>query len=100
MRIAVEFAFETHIISVPDEIGGEIKKYQNKFDKWLYDKSNDHGYWVIINGRKTAVSFDIQAFVDYLNTAYLHSCEDRAMVIETFENGSENIPSEMTKIYF
>lgn len=66
-KIAVEFTYHIDIIEVPDSIAKNIRKYQRAFDKWLYDKNNDHGLWVIVDGEKMAVSFDCQDFVDYLN---------------------------------
>ena len=66
-KIAAQFTYHIDIIKVPDFIEKDAKKYQNDFDNWLYDKKNDHGLWVFIKGKKCAVSFGTQDFVDYLN---------------------------------
>ncbi len=96
MKIALEFTYHTDIINVPEYIGINIRKYQRKFDKWLYDKDNDHGHWVLIDGKKKAVSFDTSVFVDYLNTYCL--CDDEKVKIIT-EN-AETIPNDIKTIFF
>ena len=67
-KIAVEFTYDTYIIEVPESVADHIRKCQRAFDKWLYDKENDHGLWVIVNGKKMAVSFGCEDFVAFLNT--------------------------------
>ncbi len=92
-QVALEFTYHTDIISVPDGIVGKIKKIQNAFDKWLYDKSNDHRYWILTNGKKSAVSFDSQAFVDYINCVYLESSEEKAILsVANAEKLEDGIP--------
>ena len=97
MKIALQFTYHADIISVPEEIGIKINKYQQKFDKWLYDKENDHGHWVFINGRKAAASFDTTTFVDYLNEVYLYDSDEKAIIVQ--ENVKE-IPSEIPTLFF
>lgn len=63
-KVAVEFTYHTDIIEVPDHIARSISKVQQKFDKWLYDKSNDHGCWIVIDRQKRAVSFGTSDFVN------------------------------------
>ena len=81
-RIAITFTFQTDIIVVPEDIAKNIKKIQRSFDRWLYDKNNDHGCWEIINGKKRAVSFDTDVFVDYINNHYLNDRCDKVLVTE------------------
>ena len=54
--IALEFTYHTDIILVPNEIGAKIKKYQNLFDTWLYNKDNNHDNWILKHGQKYAVA--------------------------------------------
>ena len=71
MRVIVlKFEYEEHYIKVPEIIFNNIKKIRKEFDKWLYDKNNNHGYWVIVNGVKKGVSYDASVFIDYLNNHY------------------------------
>lgn len=96
-KIAVEFTYHTDVIEVPDHIARCIGKVQRKFQQWLYDKSNDHGCWVIIDGQKRAVSFDTSDFVSFINQ-YLLSQEDcKATVVHT---GLHTPPDGMPSIFF
>lgn len=45
MLVNLVFDYYTDVINVPDKIGTQIKKYQKKCDKWLYNKDNNHQYW-------------------------------------------------------
>lgn len=81
-KVAIEFTYYIDIIEVPDDILLNMKKYQKSFDKWIYDKTNDHGYWEVINGKKKAVSFDTEAFVKYLNNFHLKSRKEQAKVLK------------------
>ena len=55
MLINLVFDYYTDVIDVPDEIGCQIKKYQRKCDKWLFNKLNDHKYWEIDKHGKKSV---------------------------------------------
>lgn len=81
-RIAITFTFQTDIIIVPEDIAKNVKKIQRSFDRWLYDKDNDHGCWEIIDGKKMAVSFDTDVFVDYINNHCLAERCDKVLVKE------------------
>ena len=97
MNIALEFTYQTDIIFVPDEIGNKISKYQQKFDKWLYNKDNDHGNWIIKNGRKVAVSFDTDTFIDYLNMFCLNDSDEKAFIVE---KNATTIPTKIPTLFF
>ena len=97
MNIALEFTYYTDIISVPDGIAVKMKKFQRSFDKWLYNKDNNHGNWIIENGRKMAVSFDTETFVEYLNNFCLNDSDEKAFVVK--KNATE-IPSKIPTLFF
>ena len=42
MLINIIFDYYADIVSVPDYIGIDLLKYQNKCEKWLFDKTNEH----------------------------------------------------------
>ena len=96
-KIALSFTYYTDIIEMTDEIAKHIKKYQNAFDKWLYDKNNEHGLWVYINGKKKAVSFDSSDFVNYLNTYIIR---DNNMKVRIVQSGLEKTPSDIPVLFF
>lgn len=52
IKIALEYTYYVDIIQVSERIAKDIKKYQALFDKWLYNKTNDHGHWILIDGKK------------------------------------------------
>lgn len=97
MKIALEFTYHTDVIAVPDSVGNQIKKCQIAFDKWLYNKENNHGHWICVNKKKAAVSFGTQTFVDYLNCFYLRDCNEKATIID--ENCAD-VPKDTTTLFF
>lgn len=97
MNVALKFTYQTDIISVPNEISGKINKIQQSFDKWLYDKDNDHGNWIIKNGRKIAVSFNTETFVEYLNNIYLKNSNEKVFIVK--EKATE-IPFKIPTLFF
>lgn len=82
MRIALQHTYHVDVIYVPSLIGNNIKKIQNCFDKWLHDKSNNHGYWIIIDGKKRAVAIDTDAFVRYINEYHLTESQEKAYIVD------------------
>lgn len=82
-EIILKFEYHSDLIAVPNNIEKNIKKIRKQFDKWLYDKSNDHGYWIYINGQKKAVSYGTEAFVRYINEHHLAENEEKAYVIDS-----------------
>lgn len=82
MYIALQHTYFVDIIYVPAVLWEKIKKIQNLFDKWLYDKNNDHGHWIIKNGKKVAVSFDTDTFIQYINTYHLVDNNEKAYLVD------------------
>lgn len=82
MHIALQYTYFVDIIYVPTMLGNKIKKIQNQFDKWLYDKTNNHGHWIIKDGKKVAVSFDTDTFIHYINTYHLIDNNEKAYLVE------------------
>jgi hypothetical protein len=42
----MDWGWDCDFLQCPDFIADNIHRYQTEFDKWLYDKSNDHGLWL------------------------------------------------------
>lgn len=83
-RIVLKWTYYADIISVPDTIAENIHEYQRMFDEWLYDKNNQHGYWVTVQNEEnsfTGISFDSEAFVNWLNDYILVEIDEKV----TFE---------------
>ena len=83
MLINLVFDYYTDVIDVPDEIGCQIKKYQRKCDKWLFNRLNDHKYWEIDkHGKKIGVGICSEAFVYWLNNFILNDSEKKSFIVE------------------
>lgn len=52
MLVVVSFTYDSDLAYVPDSSVYKPKKLQQLFDKWLYDKTIDHEYWVYKDGKK------------------------------------------------
>ena len=68
------------IISVPD-LGLSVNALQEEFFKWLFDKNNNHRYWIIVDGEKKACKYGIDAFIYWFNHVYLSDDSDKAYII-------------------
>lgn len=44
----------------------KVEEYQSEFFSWLFDKNNDHKYWVVFNGHKIGCDYGIEAFIDWI----------------------------------
>ena len=96
-EIILQFTYDCILISVPSDIEKNIQSIRKKFDKWLYDKSNDHDYWVYVKGVKKAVSFDAEAFVRYLNEHHIVDQHKKAYIVDLNYKGTL---SKLTTLYF
>lgn len=96
-RVAIEIEYYTDIIEVPDNILNKIELFQHQFDKWIYNRENEHEYWIKKNGRKMGVRFGSEAFVDYLNLFCLNGSSEKANLLEKH---ASDIPEDITKLVF
>ena len=81
-KIVIELTYYADIIEVPDFIEKDFDKYIKKFDKWAYDKSNRHKYWIIENDKPISVEIGGETIVYFLNTEILVDCKEKARVVE------------------
>lgn len=96
-KIVLRFTYDCDIIAVPKYIATDIIKIRRQFDKWLYDKENDHGYWVFVGGKKRAVSFNSYAFIEYLNKFHISDKKDKAFIVE---EKITNVPTDIVILDF
>jgi hypothetical protein len=73
------------VIDIPEHILANIENVQNLFFKWLFDKSNDHNYWVYENGKKKYCSYRSEAFVEWLNDYLLKDSMEKAYLITMYK---------------
>ena len=74
------------IINIP-ELDYNINEIQNQFFRWMFDKQNDHKYWLIADGEKVACRYGTCAFVEWVNENLLSKSAEKAYMIE--ENATE-----------
>ena len=99
-KIVVQFTYDVYTIEVPSKVAASIHRHQESFDKWLYDKSNEHGLWEIVNGEKLAVAFGIEDFVAYLNNYVLKNCPRKAKTVKSEKLRRQSWPCMHKKIFF
>lgn len=97
MLINLCFDYYTDVINVPERIGKKIKYYQNKCDKWLFDKSNNHQFWELDdNGNKEGVGICSDAFVFWLNEFPL---KDTGLKAEVVQRDLQKYDETLTTLY-
>ena len=69
------------IIYLPD-IGLRVDDLQEAFFKWLFNKNNNHKYWIIVNGEKKACKYGVDAFIDWFNHIYISDNSVKAYIIK------------------
>lgn len=99
-QIAVQFTYDAYILEVPDHIEENAKKIQLKFDKWVYDKDNNHGLWVKVNNRKVAVNFVCQDFVDYLNRFVIKEGDPKVVISSVIHTSDYKPEGSVKLLYF
>ena len=92
-KLVIHHTFDADIIVVPDKIADNCRLYQKKFDKWIYDKSIDHKYWIYKNGEKYGIGMCTEAFVEYLNNFHVKNPKEKVYVLEeNIREFSEDLP--------
>lgn len=89
---------EANLVIVPDFVADDLLTYQKKFDRWIYKKSNNHGYWTRRFG-KLVLAFDGEAFIKWLNEYIIEDENEKAKIIkEDYVPSKEDM--ELPRIYF
>lgn len=81
MLIEARFDSDSDLIECPDDILENIEDLQEKFWKWLFDKNNDHKYWIYKNDQKFGCCYRADAFVEWLNQYVLRNADKEAKVV-------------------
>lgn len=98
MLVNLCFDYYTDVISVPEKIGEKIRYYQNKCDKWLFDKSNNHQFWETDeNGNKVGVGICSDAFVFWLNEFVL---KDSGLKAEAVQRNVKEYDKKLPTLYY
>lgn len=70
------------IIYLPDLESG-VDELKEEFFKWMFNKNNNHKYWIIADGEKKGCEYGIDAFVDWFNNIYNSDNSVKAFVIKS-----------------
>ncbi len=81
MYVNVFFSEEdiADIIFIPDKLD-DVSSLQTEFLQWLFDKDNNHEFWVISNGEKIYCRYGTDAFVKWINDNKLYTFSEKAKV--------------------
>jgi hypothetical protein len=88
MIVKIEFTYEedTEYINCPSKVGRNIRQLQRDFDRWIYDRKNEHPYWEVAHvdeeGIFYGVCFNAEAFVYWLNNVRFKKGIQVARLIE------------------
>lgn len=83
------------IVNIPNEIVGNLDEVVHEFLAWMFNKSNNHKYWVIEGGEKKYCSYSTEAFIDWLNQFIIKG--EKATIIAI---SSKQIDDTFPIIYF
>jgi len=83
----VVFAFDEEledidIVDMPINTIDDLEEEQKEFFEWLFNKDNNHEYWIIRNGEKTTCSYDSRAFVKWFDEKKQGA--EKAMIVEQY----------------
>lgn len=81
-EILLYWGWDADLVKVPDCIADNLHVYQVKFDEWIYDKNNKHGYWVKDEEGELVLSFTGEAFLRWLNQNIIENEDEKAIFIK------------------
>lgn len=82
---------------IPDVPRINIEQKQEEFFKWLFNKSNDHKYWRLIDGEKKYCEYNVEAFIEWLNENIFKNIDCKA---EILSKGTDEYTSDSQILYF
>lgn len=81
MNIVLNWEYSSDLVECPKEIAENLRFYQLEFDNWISNKTSKHNYFVQ-SEFGLALSFDSNAFVNWLNTYVLLNNQEKAKIIK------------------
>lgn len=66
-EIIINWTYYYDKIVCPSFVVDNLENYQTKFDAWISNPVNKHEYWECLEDGEMALSFDTDAFVNWLN---------------------------------
>lgn len=81
-KVLLNWTYESDLIECPNYISNNLQEYQMRFDKWLSDKNNYHGYWTKDCEANDGLCFGSDAFVDWLNEYIIKDVETKVIFLK------------------
>ncbi|WP_430510872.1 hypothetical protein [Gottfriedia solisilvae] len=86
VKIGFTYDEDTVYIRCPSKVGRNIRRLQRDFDRWLYDRKNNHPYWELFDVEEDGtecwgVSFNEEAFIYWLNNVRFKKGKEVAYLI-------------------
>jgi len=87
VKIEFEYEKDTVYIRCPAKVGRNIRQLQQDFFRWLYDRNNDHPFWVSFGvdedgNEEFGLSYDEDAFIYWLNNVRFNKGKKVAVQIK------------------
>ena len=82
MIIEVSLGPDTQYVRCLSKVGRNIAQLQMEFFDWLFDRNNDHKYWVYDEEAGYIVNYDAEALVYWLNHVRLKKGKRVATLID------------------
>lgn len=70
------------IIELPEDL--DVEQLERDFLSWMFNKNNNHKYWVYENGIKQYCSYGTSAFVEWMNLFIFNNDERKARILEEY----------------
>lgn len=98
MRLVLQFDVDADIIDVPQSVINKKDILSEKFLDWLYNKHNNHKYWIITNGgKKSGVCYRSDAFIEWLNKKICMESGQKATLLSEYV---DSYPDNLPTLYF
>lgn len=85
------------VIDIPQVVLDDMHNIKQMFFDWLFNKSNNHKYWICVGGVKKYCSYRADAFIEWLNSYYLVGTKEKALCVIMYDT---NIDFNRPKISF
>lgn len=98
MKLVLQFDIDADIIDVPQIVIDKKDMLYDQFFSWLYNKHNNHRYWVGIKEKgQYGVRYRSDAFIEWLNKKVLKESKQKA---EIFSEYVYDYPDDLPVLYF
>lgn len=95
-EVIINWTYYYDKIACPSFVADNLETYQIKFDSWIGNTNSKHNYWINTDDGQLTLSFDTDAFVNWLNEYELVNNEEKAYFVK--RNVEKNIFNRKFKL--